>query len=96
MRAFTTLASLAAAALLCSCDGQKPEPPKTPPAPAKPAASQAAKPAESLPASAAKGADQTANYLTGKTPLEIKKRQENKINDIQKKANKQLDDALKE
>ena len=43
----------------------------------------------------AKAADKTADYATGKTQLEQKKKMEKKLNQLQQKQNKQLDDALK-
>ncbi|MBQ6599438.1 MAG: hypothetical protein IJH79_17970 [Lentisphaeria bacterium] len=43
----------------------------------------------------AKAADKTADYATGKTQLEQKKKMENKLNQIQQNQNKQLNDALK-
>ena len=43
----------------------------------------------------AKAADKTADYATGKTQLEQKKKMENKLHQIQQNQNKQLNDALK-
>ena len=43
----------------------------------------------------AKAADKTADYATGKTQLEQKKKMENKLHQIQQNQNKQLKDALK-
>ena len=44
----------------------------------------------------AKSVDKTADYATGKTQLEQKKKMENKLNRIQQNQNKQLNDALKD
>ena len=43
----------------------------------------------------AKAVDKTADHATGKAQLEQKKKLENKLNQIQQKQNKQLDNALK-
>lgn len=43
----------------------------------------------------AKAVDKTADHATGKAQLEQKKKMENKLNQLQQKQNKQLDDALK-
>ena len=43
----------------------------------------------------ARAADKTADHATGKAQLEQKKKMENKLNQLQQKQNKQLDDALK-
>ena len=43
----------------------------------------------------AKAVDKTADHATGKAQLEQKKKMENQLNNIQKKQNKQLDNALK-
>ena len=43
----------------------------------------------------AKAVDKTADHATGKAQLEQKKKLENKLNQIQKNQNKQLNDALK-
>ena len=43
----------------------------------------------------AKAVDKTADHATGKAQLEQKKKMENKLNQIQQKQNKQLDNALK-
>mgnify|MGYP004674254143 FL=1 len=43
----------------------------------------------------ARAVDKTADYATGKTQLEQKKKLENKLNKIQGDQQKQLEDALK-
>lgn len=44
----------------------------------------------------AKAVDKTADHATGKAQLEQKKKTESKLNQLQQKQNKQLDDALKD
>ncbi len=44
----------------------------------------------------AEAVDKTADHATGKAQLEQKKKMENKLNQLQQKQNKQLDDALKD
>ena len=44
----------------------------------------------------AKAVDKTADYATGRTQLEQKKKMENKLNKIQQNQNQQLNQALKD
>ena len=44
----------------------------------------------------AKAVDKTADYATGRTQLQQKKKLENKLNGIQKNQQNQLNDALKD